>query len=115
MAAASDMFHIPRDEHLKNVRPARMSGIRELYHMLTGDYGMRGGYYPDEVGLATTLDFTGLVKTRSINWSCRAGIKWESPGILVGERCCHRTVHSLQEITGRFDWHDCQHADRRRG
>ena len=30
--------------------------------MLTGDYDLHGGYQPDRVQLATTADFTGLVK-----------------------------------------------------
>ena len=40
----------------------RLTGIRELYHMLTGDFDYHGGYYRDRVQLATTADFTGLVK-----------------------------------------------------
>ena len=30
--------------------------------MLTGDYDYHGGYHGDRVQLATTADFTGLVK-----------------------------------------------------
>ena len=40
----------------------RLTGIRELYHMLTGDFDLHGGFYRDRVQLATTADFTGLVK-----------------------------------------------------
>ena len=41
---------------------ARLSGIRELYMMLTGDVDLHGGYYPQRLQLATTANFTGLVK-----------------------------------------------------
>ena len=39
-----------------------LQGIREAYLMLTGDYDLHGGYDPLRVQLATTADFTGLVK-----------------------------------------------------
>lgn len=60
-AAVDDMFEVERDPQYKNVKAARLSGIRELYFMLTGDRGLRGGYYPDEIQLATSADFPGLV------------------------------------------------------
>ncbi|MBI9043373.1 MAG: hypothetical protein JEZ06_02735 [Anaerolineaceae bacterium] len=61
-AAVQDMLGAPRDENLKEIKAARLSGIRELYMMMTGDYDLHGGYYSDRVRLATTADFTGLVK-----------------------------------------------------
>jgi hypothetical protein len=61
-AAASDLFGVKRDERLAKVKPARLTGIRELYLMLTGDYDLHGGYYGERIQLATTADFTGLVK-----------------------------------------------------
>jgi hypothetical protein len=61
-AAVDDMFGVPRAAHLANVKPARLTGIRELYLMLTGDYDLHGGYYGERIQLATTADFTGLVK-----------------------------------------------------
>ncbi len=60
-AAAHDMFEVPRPAELANVKPARLTGIRELYFLLTGDYELRGGFHPDEMRLATTVDFSGLV------------------------------------------------------
>ena len=44
------------------MQAARLSGIRELYLTLTGDYDLHGGYFPERVQLATTADFSGLVK-----------------------------------------------------
>jgi len=61
-AAVDDMIGAPRDEALKALKPARLSGIRELYMMLTGDVDLHGGYHPEHARLATTADFTGLVK-----------------------------------------------------
>ena len=61
-AAVDDLLGAERDPGLENVQAARLSGIRELYLTLTGDYDLHGGYYPERVQLATTADFTGLVK-----------------------------------------------------
>ncbi len=61
-AAADDLLGAERDPNLAGVRPARLSGIRELYLALTGDVDMHGGYYPERARLATTADFSGLVK-----------------------------------------------------
>jgi len=61
-AAVSDLFGVERRVELANVKPARLSGIRELYLMLTGDFELHGGYYGERISLATTADFAGLVK-----------------------------------------------------
>lgn len=61
-AAVDDLFNLPRSEKLQNLRVPQLSGIRELYLTLTGDYDMHGRYDPDRIHLATTADFTGLVK-----------------------------------------------------
>jgi len=61
-AAADDLLGAPRDAAAKDLKVARLSGIRELYLMLTGDYDLHGGFDPERVQLATTADFTGLVK-----------------------------------------------------
>jgi hypothetical protein len=82
-AAVDDLFGLPRETQLSNVHIPRLSGIRELYLMLTGDIDLHGGYYSDRVQLATTADFTGLVKN-ALNkmilntWEAlgRAGYDW---------------------------------------
>jgi hypothetical protein len=61
-AAVDDLFEAPREEKLQGLSVPRLSGVRELYLMLTGDQELHGGYHPDSVQLATTADFTGLVK-----------------------------------------------------
>jgi hypothetical protein len=61
-AAVSDLFGLEREPRLASITPARLTGIRELYLMLTGDYDLHGGYFGERIQLATTADFSGLVK-----------------------------------------------------
>jgi hypothetical protein len=61
-AAVDDLFGAPRERAQESLRVARLSGVRELYMTLTGDYDLHGGYYPERARLASTADFTGLVK-----------------------------------------------------
>lgn len=100
-AAVADMFEVDRDPGLDKVRPARLSGIRELYHILTGDYEMHGGFFADRVQLATTSDFAGLVKNAlnkavSKNWDQlgKAGYDWWENIVEV------QNFTSLNDITG---------------
>jgi len=65
-AAVDDMLSAPRDPGKESVKVHRLSGIKELYLMLTGDRGFYGGYYPDRVQLATTTTMSGLV-TNALN------------------------------------------------
>ena len=76
-AAVDDMLGAPRDAGMEKVKPARLSGIREMYMLMTGDYSLHGGYYPDAAKLATTADFTGLVKNALNKVVAR---QWESMG-----------------------------------
>jgi hypothetical protein len=62
-AVVDRMVGLPAaSEVLQNVRP--VSGIRELYLMLTGDYDLRGSFDAERVQLAnvTTSTMTSLVK-----------------------------------------------------
>ena len=100
-AAVDDLFEAPREDSLQGVHVPRLSGVRELYLMLTGDHDLHGGYYPNRVHLATTADFTGLVKNAlnkivSNTWKLlgRAGYDWWQ-NISVTEH-----FSSLQDITG---------------
>jgi hypothetical protein len=61
-AAVDDLLDAPRDKGSEGAKVHRLTGIRELYHMLTGDYDLHGGYYPERARFATTADFSGLVK-----------------------------------------------------
>jgi hypothetical protein len=100
-AAVDDLFEAPRDQGSEGLKTARLSGIRELYLTLTGDLDLHGGYHPDRVQLATTADFTGLVKNAlnkivSNTWDQlgRAGYDWWK-NISVQEH-----FGSLHDITG---------------
>lgn len=82
-AAVDDLFDAPRSAGHESLKAARLSGIKELYLLTTGDYDLHGGYYPDRAQLATTADFTGLVKNAlnkvvARQWDAmgRAGYDW---------------------------------------
>lgn len=100
-AATDDLFGAQRDPSLTGLKPHRLSGIRELYLTLTGDEGFHGGYHPERARLATTTDFSGLVKN-SLNklvantWDelGRAGYDWWRAVTTVEH------FGSLNEITG---------------
>ncbi|MCC6147301.1 MAG: hypothetical protein IT308_07000 [Anaerolineaceae bacterium] len=99
--AVDDMLEAPRSQGLETLKVSKLSGIRELYVMLTGDDDLHGGYYSDRARLATTADFTGLVKN-ALNkivvntWDTlgKAGYDWWNK-IVVTEH-----FNSLQSITG---------------
>ena len=100
-AAVDDLLDAPREHDLEGARVHRLSGIRELYHTLTGDLDYHGGYYPDRARLSTTADFTGLVKNAlnkivANQWGRlgRAGYDWWTKVATVEH------FNSLQSITG---------------
>jgi hypothetical protein len=100
-AAVDDLLGAPRESQAVNLQVHRLTGIRELYHTLTGDYDMHGGYYADRVQLATTADFAGLVKNAlnkivAEKWEQlgRAGYDWWRPIVTVE----HMTT--LNAVTG---------------
>lgn len=100
-AAVDDLLGAPRDEDKKSIQAARLSGIRELYLMLTGDQEMHGGYRREHAQLATTADFTGLVKNAlnkmvAQQWATlgRAGYDWWQRIVQVEH------FNTLQGITG---------------
>jgi len=61
-AAVDDLLGAPHEKNAEKLEVRPLSGIRELYLMLTGDYNLHGGYFAERVQMATTADFTGLVK-----------------------------------------------------
>jgi hypothetical protein len=100
-AAFDDLLGAPRAADKVNLKVHRLSGIREAYLMLTGDYDFHGGYDPIRAMLATTADFTGLVKNAlnkiivtSFERMGRAGYDWWKSIV--------RTEHfeNLNAITG---------------
>jgi len=100
-AAFDDLLGAPRDADKVALKVPRLSGIREAYFMLTGDYDLHGGFDPIHAQLATTADFTGLVKNAlnkvivgSFEKMGRAGYDWWKSIV--------RTEHfeNLNSITG---------------
>jgi len=100
-AAVDDLFDVPRDESLKGLKVAKLQGIRELYLSLTGDYDFHGGFDRSRALMATSADFTGLVKNAlnkivSNTWDLlgRAGYDWWM-NVTVQEH-----FNTLNSITG---------------
>ena len=100
-AAVDDLLGAPREEAAKDFKVAKLSGIRELYLMLTGDYDLHGGFDAERVQFATTTDFTGLVKnalnkivTNTWDQLGKAGYDWWNRIARVEH------FNSLQSITG---------------
>lgn len=61
-AAVDDLFEAPRRTEIEKVQTNRLTGIRELYMLMTGDYNLHGGFHLERGTFAYTTDFTGLVK-----------------------------------------------------
>ena len=100
-AALHDLLGAPRPDGLEHARPARLSGIRELYTLLTGDTGFSGGFYADRAQLATSGDLPHLLRNALnklvlVQWEelGRAGYRWWEPVVSVEH------FNSLHEITG---------------
>ena len=125
-AAVDDLLGAPRDPGMSGKRVERLTGIRELYLSLTGDYDLRGGCDPSRVKLATTATLPNLVKNAMNKiivdqWQQlgRAGYAWWEPvvsiqhfttlqaitGILVGE------VGQLPEVAEGSDYNELPIAD----
>jgi len=62
-AAVYDLMNAPRPDSLKEVKADRLSGIREMYHMATGDIGFYGGADPEKIRVqfATASDLPNLL------------------------------------------------------
>jgi hypothetical protein len=125
-AAVDDLLGAPREPGMIGKRIERLTGIRELYLTLTGDYEMRGGWDPSRVKLATTATLPNLVKNAMNKiildqWQQlgRAGYAWWEPvvsiqhfttlqsitGVLVGE------VGQLPEVAEGADYNELPIAD----
>jgi len=100
-AAMHDLLGASRPEGLEAIKPAKLSGIRELYLMMTGDYNFSGSYDPTRVQFAATSDLAGVLKN-ALNklivqkWQelGRAGYRWWEPIVSVEH------FNSLQSLTG---------------
>lgn len=100
-AAVHDLLGAGRPSGLEGLKTARLSGIRELYTMMTGDVDFMGGYNPRRAQFAASADLPGILKNAFnkmiiSSWEelGRSGYRWWEPVVSV--------VHfnSLQPITG---------------
>ena len=101
VAAVHDLLGADRPEEVKNLRTAKLSGIRELYTMMTGDYDFHGGYYADRVQLSATTDLPGILKNALNKLIAQ---RWDELGA-SGYRWWEKVVtvehfENLQDITG---------------
>ncbi len=100
-AALHDLLGASRPDGLEKVHPARLSGIREFYTLMTGDQDFVGGYDQRRAKFATSDDLPGVLKNAMnkliLNqWEelGRSGYRWWEPVVQVEH------FNSLQEITG---------------
>ena len=100
-AALHDLLGAARPRELEQLQPARLSGIRELYTLMTGDTGFSGGYHRERAQFAATSNLPGLLKNAMNKliidqWQelGRSGYRWWEPLVQVEH------FNSLQEITG---------------
>jgi len=100
-AAMCDLLGAPRPQGLEKLQPARLSGIRELYTLMTGDVAFTGGYHAERAQFAATFNMPSLLKNAMnkliLNqWEelGRSGYRWWEPIVQVEH------FNSLQEITG---------------
>jgi hypothetical protein len=100
-AALHDLLGVSRPSALEKVQAARLSGIREFYTRMTGDYDFNGGYDRERAQFAATSDLPGVLKNAMnklilARWEelGRSGYRWWEPIVQVEH------FNSLQEITG---------------
>ena len=100
-AALHDLLGAARPEGMEKVKPAKLSGIREFYTLMTGDVEFAGGYDRKRAQFAATDDLPGVLKNAMnkliLNqWEelGRSGYRWWEPVVQVEH------FNSLQEITG---------------
>ena len=100
-AALHDLLGAKRPAGMESVQPARLSGIREFYTRMTGDFDFHGGYDRSRAQFAATTDLPGVLKNAMnklvvARWEelGRSGYRWWEPVVQVEH------FNSLQDITG---------------
>ena len=61
-AAADDLLGAGREKSMQGTQVERLSGIRELYLLLTGDRDFRGQYQPQHIQLADSDSLANVLK-----------------------------------------------------
>ena len=100
-AAVHDMLGAKRPEGLEKVSTARLSGIRELYCMMTGDLDFHGGYDSQRAQFAASSDLPGILKNAlnkliAQRWDelGASGYRWWEPIVTIEH------MNNLQDVTG---------------
>jgi hypothetical protein len=100
-AALHDLLGVKRPTGLESLQPARLSGIREFYTRMTGDFDFSGGYDRDRAQFSAVADLPGMLKNAMnklilARWEelGRSGYRWWEPVVQVEH------FNSLQDITG---------------
>jgi len=100
-AAVHDLLGAQRPAELNGLQVQKLTGIRELYTLMTGDVEFKGGFDARRAQFAATSDLPGLLKNALnklvvMGWQelGRSGYRWWEPVVSVQ----HFT--SLHDITG---------------
>jgi hypothetical protein len=100
-AALHDLLGAQRPCGLESLQPARLSGIREFYTRVTGDFDFHGGYDRERAQFSTSANLPAVLKNAMnklivARWEelGRSGYRWWEPVVQVEH------FNSLQEITG---------------
>ena len=90
-AAVHDLLGAERPQEVKGVQTAKLSGIRELYCMMTGDVDFHGGVYKERARFATTADLPGILKNALNKLIAQ---RWDELGA-SGYRCWENIVTAI--------------------
>jgi len=66
-AAVDDLFQAPREPEMEGVKVHALSGIKEAYLMLTGDYNFTGGYFSELAQLSATQAYFPAITRDALN------------------------------------------------
>ncbi len=100
-AAVHDLLRAQRPSGLAGLQPRRLSGIRELYTLMTGDYDFHGGYDPARAHFSLSADLPAILKNTlnklvAQRWEELGanGYRWWEPVVTVEH------FNNLQPISG---------------
>ncbi len=99
--ALHDLLGVKRPAGFESLQAARLSGIREFYTRMTGDFDFSGGYDRERAQFSAVADLPGMLKNAMnklilARWEelgC-SGYRWWEPVVQVEH------FNSLQDITG---------------
>ena len=101
VAAVHDLLGAKRPKELESLRVDKLSGIRELYVLMTGDRDFHGGFDAQRAQFATTADLPGVLanvlnKLIAQRWDelGASGYRWWEKIVTVEH------FENLQDITG---------------